>query len=57
METSDDHESLLLDHIEERIGESAQQGSANLPMDNVASEAILLDKGESCLEGTDELES
>ena len=57
METSDDHESLLLDHIEERIGESAQQGSANLPMDNLASEAILLDKGESCLEGTDELES
>jgi len=57
METGDDHESLLLDHIEERIGESAQQGSANLLIDNRTSQRILLHQGESSLEGTDELES
>jgi len=57
MQTGDDHESLLFDNIEECIGESAQQRPANLLMDNLTSEGTLLDKGESGLEGKNELES
>ncbi len=57
METGNDNETLLLDHIEERKGESAQQGSADLLIDNWTSQGILLDQGESSLKGTDEFDS